>query len=320
MALRCSVTGMAGCVLVTIVGSALAQPLPAPQAPPSPDVNDIFGRFSRNLQDVSTWTVPTSDRAIAQCQVLLHGLIDGFNEAAWTRAAVRLITSAPHESVPMFSVAGEPVWEVRLAGQRIATPTYRALGKFGLRDIRVLITPWGNVLRLEIVNSQSGRVATSEPSGDSYAAQRLNVGPEVWRQNPNKPRISLAEAIETAQQQMGGLAEAAKIICIFVDFQIANKKGIFPAWSIDVRGTTPIPGSRPDIPEQALDHVRHIVNADTGKWVMATSVPQPDPVAPAKPAQPDGKPAEGAGKPAPNGQPREPEKPDVPRPAIGGGT
>jgi hypothetical protein len=46
-------------------------------------------------------------------------------------------------------------------------------------------------------------------------------------------------------------------------------------WSIHIFGTTPL-RFRPGVAPAARSHLRHIVDATTGDWVLSTTVPQPD--------------------------------------------
>ena len=53
-----------------------------------------------------------------------------------------------------------------------------------------------------------------------------------------------------------------------------------PVWVVQLRGFAPIPFSLPggvegEIPEDARNHLRNIVDAETGEWLGADTIPQP---------------------------------------------
>ncbi len=122
------------------------------------------------------------------------------------------------------------------------------------------------------------------PCGASAAKQMENSGPEVWKSFlAAPPPTTFVAALREVQTMFGGVGEARQVLAFAVN-QGTAKDGPFQAvWSIELRGMPQ--GALPHRARKQrnehddinyANHLRHIVQAETGKWVMATNIPQPD--------------------------------------------
>jgi hypothetical protein len=75
---------------------------------------------------------------------------------------------------------------------------------------------------------------------------------------------------------------AREIQMLYVSHVRRNRPPI-PAWVITLNGIPPIPHRGPagaSVPVWQLNHIRIVVNAETGAPLFATTIPQPSPTSP----------------------------------------
>ncbi len=228
--------------------------------------------------------------------------------------------------------SGDTMWYAQAKSSQISG-LYPQEDKVCVRNLLVVVRPAsGEVLEAVFDDPKAVVSPTPEPSLESFRRQLAGSG-ERWLGITNDPLDrDLRAALLTVARDMGGTAEAARIIIRPIWWACAREKSPFRAprsvWSIDLRGTTPPPPDRPEWPIEARNHIRHIVDATTNKWLMATSVPQPDPPDPAVRTPAMKPPGVGAppGSSAPNGpsptqpnppsSPATPPTPDAPKPGA----
>ncbi len=221
------------------------------------------------------WALPTGADAEARARAVVEGLYDrcGAVEVKFQETA--------REVDPILSRAGARVWTVRFEkATRAAVPTTGAVGKEPwIRDIFVVLDPiHGDLLRAEIRDpARSPPIgATVRASVLSMTRQMAAAGNEVWGGVPTAPiKVNLVEALRQVERSGGDVRGAATVLVHAVTWGLGDQRRA-AVWSIDLRGISPMPPVRADLPRWLQDHARHIVDALTGSWVMATSSPQPD--------------------------------------------
>ena len=108
-----------------------------------------------------------------------------------------------------------------------------------------------------------------------------------------RPRISFLEALSIIEQHGFGAPHAAKQLRAYYVLHTGPQWTNRPIWVVDSRGIPPITpvgtalvGSDQvrRIPVDRLNHMRDMIDAQTGEWLEAGTMPQP--VLAAPPAKP----------------------------------
>lgn len=167
-----------------------------------------------------------------------------------------------------------------------------------LRQLDVYLAPeTGVLLKMTACRSGDEKNAAPEPSAAS-ATQQIADGSETWHSFPGDlPKFTLRQALEIVQVN-GGDASGAKYIAVHCVRWSRMNQPMRTVWSINLWGTIPFEAAFPGVPEDARNHLRHIIDADTGKWLSATTCPQPDqPVVPSgeKKSEPEATPPSDGG-------------------------
>ena len=123
------------------------------------------------------------------------------------------------------------------------------------------------------------------PTPDGEAAeQQLQQLTERYAGLPGTPpRRSLLQALDAILT--GGIGDplrARDIQALYVMHSYRGKPPS-PAWVITLNGIPPLPHKGPQgarVPVWQLNHIRNVVDANTGKPLFATTIPQPGPSAP----------------------------------------
>lgn len=224
----------------------------------------------------SQWTIPTEPAAIERAKTILGELLRQADQAS---ATVSKLRNPPFAANCLAD--GETVWVVKLDAAKLH---FAGLGSPHPieRTVIVMMETNGRIARIEINDPTCSRVPTPEPSRTSYQHQ-LDASSERWLGLASPPSGSnLAEALSTVAREMGNVTAAARIVIQTPWWAFGDEKDprstVRHVWSIDLRGIPPQdPPPRSPVPPEAWNHVRHIVDMQTNKWLLSTSVPQPKP-------------------------------------------
>lgn len=164
-----------------------------------------------------------------------------------------------------------------------------------VRNVTAFLDPQtGNLLKVELVSADPARPAkpTGQPKQRQAEKQMAENGPEVWASYPaGEPKVRLVGALDAVAAAGFGPLQADRVECHYVTWRYADQK-LRDVWSIHLFNIPPV-SDREGVPIEARNHMRHIVDATTGEWVLGTTVPQPEgkPEDKKKMAQPDALPA-----------------------------
>lgn len=199
------------------------------------------------------------------------------------------------------------VWRVVFKKVELALPSSNVGGRASpedqtklVRRVVAFLDPyWGSLCRIEIHNDASPQEAPREPSPAQYARQIRDAGVEEISRVVETGALRLPSALAVVQREMGGVLEAKMVVVVPIQWSKRLPEGAPPpspdsvtfgsprdCWAIDLRGIPPMPASSPDVPVEAKNHLRHIVDARTGRWLCASTVPQPEPPDPNEPLYP----------------------------------
>jgi len=123
------------------------------------------------------------------------------------------------------------------------------------------------------------------PTPDGEAAQQqLQQLTERYEALPRTPpRRSLLQALDAVLTKgIGDPLRAREITVLYVMHTYRGRPPI-PAWVITLNGIPPIPHKGPAgarVPMWQRNHIRNVVDANTGVPLFATTIPQPSPRAP----------------------------------------
>lgn len=180
---------------------------------------------------------------------------------------------------PYIGMEGRRAWIVRTGPLRLTLPsgqTDRIERQFDV----TLDAVEGSLLKIASRWPAGERAIAPEPDARSAARQLWAAGQETWRGLPAEPPpITFVEALDTVQRRGGDPFASAQIVAHCVDWSLMRGDAV-PAWSIHLRGIPTIPAAYPGVPDDNLNHLRHIVHAESGNWLIATSSPQPDQLRP----------------------------------------
>lgn len=115
-----------------------------------------------------------------------------------------------------------------------------------------------------------------EPSAESVEDQMKRSGNERYHAFVGEtPPITLSDALDAVAQAGGDIFRAKQIKAQYV---LWSKLGYEqrPVWAITLRGIAPFPAAFPGVSKNARNHLRYIIDGRSGKWLSASSVPQPE--------------------------------------------
>lgn len=226
----------------------------------------------------SEWLIGDPDAAIAQARKAL-GL-----EADGSKLATAELVIGKDNQTPYLSrnIDRRKLWCVTFqrvdllqSGERPVDPDQ---GVPRLRDVDVYVSPVGGLLFKVVSRWPEGEPPMApEPSAESATLQLSCAANEVWYAfAPEPPKVSLAQALRIIQSNGGDARGAKQIVAYCVQWSIMDRHPAKRAWSVNLRGITPFEAAFPGGSEDARNHLRHIVDAETGEWLKATTSPQPE--------------------------------------------
>jgi hypothetical protein len=230
------------------------------------------------------WSIHREDLAVVAALRIL-----GIPENRATACSAELITVA-EDNTPFLSdqIVGRTIWKVVVESGRLqlesALPGFEDAFE---RVFDVLVDPENGII-LKIVSRWPDGIPEIAPEPPSWSAeeQMRRSGLEVYHGFPaEKPKISFLEALDIVLTQGTGSPLVAKQISAHYVIQSKMGREARPVWAINLRGIPPLevgggPGMaeetrRRAVPVEARNHIRNIVDARSGKWLSASTSPQP---------------------------------------------
>lgn len=174
-----------------------------------------------------------------------------------------------------FSLVGRECWEVSFEtpfaivphDYKEPPPTERR------RFVAYVDSEKGHVAKVVSIVPEGLTPPIPFPNEDDAREQLRRAGPECWLGIPDSPpEVSLMEALQPFGTPIGGLNHATEIEVHYLWWQFRDEEPK-AVWSIDVRGIRYVP--RENVSDHALNHIRHIIDATTGEWIMSSNKPSP---------------------------------------------
>jgi hypothetical protein len=173
------------------------------------------------------------------------------------------------ETLPFLqdTLQGKKTWRIEFD-----KPRWPGLDLPGIPSLVVLLEPErGHVMRVD-----SPWPGGQAPPPVFVEQRQLTAQGERFTRLPaERPPISLARALRVVAANGGNLGQAKQLIAYYVARQTPRDQGR-PVWIIQIRGLPPFEAGGPGVPVEARNHLRHVIDAGTGRWLGADSLPQPE--------------------------------------------
>lgn len=220
------------------------------------------------------WAVQDKKQAIAKVRAIL-----GLSGRGDLSVDARVVFLA-EDNTPFLSgqVIGRPVWHVVISDWKLQLKSVppdvedlyaRTFDIFlGAEDGRLfkIVSRWPEgVPRIP-----------PEPGPASYTNQMRLSGIERYYGFPDEsPPVKFLDALDTVLRDGGNTLGAEQIVGQYVIWSRMGRESK-PVWVITLRDTEPFwEPSFPGVGVNARNHMRHLVDAQTGKWLCANTTPQP---------------------------------------------
>jgi hypothetical protein len=164
---------------------------------------------------------------------------------------------------------------------RLSLPSASGASDQHSRQVQIRLSQGtGQLLSATLRAGELADGARPTPDGD-VAQRQLQQAAERYAGLPaSPPRVSLLQALDAVLVRgIGSPLQASEIHVLYV-MHVHHGRAPVPAWVITLNGIPPLPHKGPrgaEVPVWQLNHIRNVVDANTGKPLFATTIPQPTP-------------------------------------------
>jgi hypothetical protein len=228
----------------------------------------------------STGAPVPNDSAIAtrdECILAARQLLGLLDEPVTISASLEHVVD---DETPFLkeNIRGKLLWHVVIAKWRFRLPSM----PFSARDdyertVDVLLQPSsGSVLSVVSRWPDGVPPIAPEPTASIAEARMQDVGEEKYHGFVNRPpTISLMKALDIILKDgVGNPLSAKQIIARHVRRSFMGREPR-DVWAITLRGIPPLE-TRAEVTIDAINHIRNVIDAETGEWLWAGTSPQPD--------------------------------------------
>jgi hypothetical protein len=225
-----------------------------------------------------SWAIRHEQDAVSRAREIV-----GLPEESPPPMSAQLVTLAV-DNTPFLHdrIEGRPIWDVVIADWRLkleSAPT-NSRDQYS-RVFDIFIDPTDGKLLKAVSRWPEGVPAVApEPSAQSAEEQMPRSGREKYLGFPDgQARVTLLRALDIVMAEGDNPLIAKQILAHYV-MQTRMRGKPRPVWAITLRGIPPIKSPPPGVSVDALNHIRVIIDAETGKWLGAGTCPQPETGAP----------------------------------------
>jgi len=195
------------------------------------------------------------------------------------------------EFLPFFNISkddqrnwrnDQPAWKFELPDLKESVK--RGINFPYVRNINFTLNPHTEKL-LKVQSSWPAEIPTIKPmpSALEEEKQMLQVKERFTGLPDTTLFIEFEAALKAVQESGPALPNSAKQIIAYLVIHSTIRYTDRPVWIIHTRGIIPFEPKMPvahgqtatHIPEDARNHVRHVVDAQTGHWLFSDTTPQP---------------------------------------------
>jgi hypothetical protein len=221
------------------------------------------------------WSIEAEQQAIAKAREIV-----GLPEGTAPKFSAE-VTSLAEDNTPFLhdQVVGRPLWHVVIADWKLELKS-AAPGEHDqfARVFDVFLDPRdGKLLKAVSRWPENVPPIAPQPSARSAEEQMPRSDDERYHGFPDPPPlIDLLHALDIVQRDGSPSPYLAKQI--IAHYVMESTRGGKPraVWAITLWGTPPFESSYPGVPVDARNHMRSVVNAETGKCLFSTTTPQPE--------------------------------------------
>jgi len=173
-----------------------------------------------------------------------------------------------------------PAWRVERLPMRLslASAHPNASDKYVRRFTALLDANTGSLIEIKSEWPQGTPAIKPRASARSAELQMARVGPEEYLALVSEaPKVSFLEALDVVRVRGVSDPLLAKQIIAHCVVRRFGKDDPRPVWAITLRGIGLLPLGGAGVPIDARNHIRNIVDANTGEWLVASTTPQPEP-------------------------------------------
>lgn len=224
--------------------------------------------------DQSDWTLKTRDETIEQaCKSLGRSLVTQV-------PVVAQVVTLREDNMPYLSkqFIERPLWHVEVRDVSVdrADESFPIRDRYSPRTLDVFLDPISGCI-LKIVSRWPEGEPRMPPTVDAATAatQMERSGKETYHGFPTRPpRITFLDALRTVENAGWVPRRARQIVAEYVMW---SRMGESPraVWAIMLRGV-PVFKPPPGTPKGFQDQYRHIIDAETGKWIWTSNLPRLD--------------------------------------------
>ncbi len=265
------------CAVVGTVVSALASREASAQGPDQEPAAVQTRPSQKTAREA--WAVQTEAQAVAKAREIV-----GLGTVSSPRLSAELTTLA-EDNTPFLhgQLVGRPIWRVVIQGWRLQLTSAPPSDEDQYaRMFDLLIDPRnGHLLKASSRWPEGVPTIAPEPSAASAEEQMPRSGLERYLGFPETPPgVSLLDALNAVLKEGEGNPLQAKQIIAHYVMQTRMDCKPRAVWAITLRGIAPLKPPPAGVSPDALNHVRNIIDANTGRFLGAGTCPQPDTGAP----------------------------------------
>lgn len=225
-------------------------------------------------EDRSQWAVRDEVEAIRHTEQLL-----GLPVAATLPSQSRLITLA-QDNTPFLSekVVGRSVWHVVVGEFKLTVESNGVKSEDQYtRTFDVLLDPRnGASIRVSSRLPDGVHPLPREATATVATEQLMNRGDERYHSFVGgSPQISFYEALASLYENEVNPLEAKIIVAQFVSWSMMGREPK-DVWAVTLRGIHPMRSAYDNVPAEARNHMRYIVDPKIRNWICGTTTPQPE--------------------------------------------
>lgn len=232
---------------------------------------------STENDDPLDWVVRNEEQAIAKAREII-----GVSERDIPNVTAKLVTLAEHEDKTPFlhdQIIGRPIWQIVITKWKLRLPSAASDEKdLYERTFDIFVDPKnGHLLKILSRWPKGVPQIAPRPPADSAEEQLKNAGLEKYHRFPErKPTINFIEALDVVLKKGFGSPLYSKQILAHYVVRSEMRREPRRVWAITLHGIPPFEAmGGPGVPEDARNHMRNIVDAETGKWLCGHTSPQP---------------------------------------------
>lgn len=187
-----------------------------------------------------------------------------------TNVHARAVVLGP-QAMPFLGgeLAGKRTWALDF--KNVRWPTNDGVNA-NIKSLVVTLAP-DSAIPLTVVSDWPEGVPPMAPvpPAEEVAHQLKLVAHKYTGLPQTEPQRTLVEVLNQ-RETMGWGKDTRQVVAYYVMEETPAIKAR-PVWAVQVRGTGPF--GREEVPIASRDHLMNVIDAVTGKWVWAATVPQP---------------------------------------------